>query len=130
MWFIKTNPFSFLIKICGMVIRTYILFYRVLGSNLVKLKINWNKSIWKPNIFIKKSIKNLNLIILKIITSKHCQQGGPSMGGLAPTIMNFASSYAFFYDGFDMIWDSRYYCWLELNAYEQDCAMGFHTHGI
>jgi len=84
----------------------------------------------KTKYFYQKIIKNLNLIILKIITSKHCQQGGPSMGGLAPTIMNFPSSYAFFYDGFDMIWDSRYYCWVELNVYEQDYAMGFHTHAI
>jgi hypothetical protein len=33
-------------------------------------------------------------------------------------------------DGFNMIWDSRYYCWVELNAYEQECAMEFHTHAL
>jgi hypothetical protein len=27
---------------------------------------------------------------------------------------------------FDMIWDSRYYCWVE--PYVDECAMGFHSH--
>jgi hypothetical protein len=52
------------------------------------------------------------------------------MGGLVPTIMNFPSSHVFCDDGFDMIWDSKYYCWVDLNAYEHECVMEFHAHAI
>ncbi len=43
-----------------------------------------------------------------------------------PTIMNFPSLHDFCDDDFDMIWDSRYYFWVEPNF--DECAMGFHSH--
>ncbi len=42
------------------------------------------------------------------------------------TIMNFPSLHDFCDDDFDIIWDSRYYCWVEPNV--DECAIGFHSH--
>jgi len=59
--FIIKKSFDFFIKICGMVITTYILFYRVLGSNLVKLKIKWKQVHLKTTYFYKKINQNFKL---------------------------------------------------------------------
>jgi hypothetical protein len=53
-------------------IRIVFLFDRVLGSNLVKLKIKWEQVHLKTKCFYKKINQFFNLILLKIVTSKHC----------------------------------------------------------
>jgi hypothetical protein len=46
-----------------------------------------------------------------------------------PMIMNFWGSHIFHDDGLDMIWDSRYFYWVQHNADEWKHVMGmFHTH--
>jgi hypothetical protein len=52
----------------------------------------------------------------------HCQQCGLTMA--LPKTMTFPTSHAFHANGFNMIWDLRYSCWVEPNVMNKNVLWG------
>jgi hypothetical protein len=59
-----------------------------------------------------------------LATSYHCQQGRPNKNSFAHD-NGFSKLTSFHDDGPSMIWDSRYYFWVEPNVDEWESIMQF-----